>query len=249
MSIKKIVHIADLHRKAEEEDYPAWLLAKKFIKSFQPDIIVNHGDHLDLDYLGKHVEKDEEARHNKMLSKDFDLLKRDFDFLQRNSKEFIFILGNHEERVDKFIRQFPVLRGTVDFEIQAEIAKRSIIYQRPEDGAYRLGSLGCIHGWYFNIHHAMKHVTEYGGNIAYGHTHQLQTFTKRLPAQELEITGYCIPCLTDKDPKYFKGRPNKHVTGIGINYMNDEDGSFNLTQYKFNTKDWSFIFEGREVKL
>lgn len=246
--MKRIIHIADLHRKAGEEDHPSWLLAKKFIKSFKPDIIVNHGDHLDFDYLGRWVEDDEEARWNKLLKNDFDLLKKDFDFLQRHSKQLIFIEGNHDNRVEKVIKKFPFLRGSLDFKIKAEIDKRNIPFQPIEEGAYKLGKLGLIHGWYFNIHHAKKHVEEYGGNIAYGHTHQLQTYIKRLPAQDSEIGGFCIPCLTDKDPKYFAGKPNRHVNGIGVTYMQDS-GAFNLTQIKFDVHTWSFIFEGKQFKL
>jgi len=71
--MKRWLIIPDLHLDAVEQPHPAYLLVKRFAKSFKPNGVVFLGDNLDFDYIASFNKDDLKLLSAKSFQKDFDL--------------------------------------------------------------------------------------------------------------------------------------------------------------------------------
>ena len=97
------------------------------------------------------------------------------------------------------------------------------------------------------MHHAKKHLDVFGVNLAYGHLHDVQSFTG------VSVKGvheaFCLECLRSLNASFLKGKPNNwsHAFGI-VEYR--IDGTYTRFvpilingRFSFNGK----IFDGTSV--
>ena len=113
-----ILVIADTQAKSEEPlEYLLWV--GKYIADKKPDIIVHIGDHFDLPSLSSY-DKGTSKIEGKRLYKDIEAGVAGFKFLNlelEKHKDYhprkVFCLGNHEERLDRYVNDHPELQGTL----------------------------------------------------------------------------------------------------------------------------------------
>ena len=113
-----ILVIADTQAKSEESlEYLLWI--GKYIADKKPDIIVHIGDHFDLPSLSSY-DKGTSKIEGKRLYKDIEAGVEGFKFLNlelEKHKDYhprkVFCLGNHEERLDRYVNEHPELQGTL----------------------------------------------------------------------------------------------------------------------------------------
>lgn len=113
-----ILVIADTQAKSEESlEYLLWV--GKYIADKKPDIIVHIGDHFDLPSLSSY-DKGTSKIEGKRLYKDIEAGVEGFKFLNlelEKHKDYhprkVFCLGNHEERLDRYVNEHPELQGTL----------------------------------------------------------------------------------------------------------------------------------------
>ena len=113
-----ILVIADTQAKSEESlEYLLWI--GKYIADKKPDIIVHIGDHFDLPSLSSY-DKGTSKIEGKRLYKDIEAGITGFKFLNlelEKHKDYnprkVFCLGNHEERLDRYVNEHPELQGTL----------------------------------------------------------------------------------------------------------------------------------------
>lgn len=113
-----ILVIADTQAKSEESlEYLLWV--GKYIADKKPDIIVHIGDHFDLPSLSSY-DKGTSKIEGKRLYKDIEAGVAGFKFLNlelEKHKDYhprkVFCLGNHEERLDRYVNEHPELQGTL----------------------------------------------------------------------------------------------------------------------------------------
>ena len=113
-----ILVIADTQAKSEESlEYLLWI--GKYIADKKPDIIVHIGDHFDLPSLSGY-DKGTSKIEGKRLYKDIEAGVEGFKFLNlelEKHKDYhprkVFCLGNHEERLDRYVNEHPELQGTL----------------------------------------------------------------------------------------------------------------------------------------
>lgn len=113
-----ILVIADTQAKSEESlEYLLWV--GKYIADKKPDIIVHIGDHFDLPSLSSY-DKGTSKIEGKRLYKDIEAGVTGFKFLNlelEKHKDYkprkVFCLGNHEERLDRYVNEHPELQGTL----------------------------------------------------------------------------------------------------------------------------------------
>ena len=113
-----ILVIADTQAKSEESlEYLLWV--GKYIADKKPDIIVHIGDHFDLPSLSSY-DKGTSKIEGKRLYKDIEAGVEGFKFLNLELEKYkdyhprkVFCLGNHEERLDRYVNEHPELQGTL----------------------------------------------------------------------------------------------------------------------------------------
>lgn len=113
-----ILIIADTQCKGEESlEYMLWI--GKYIADKKPDIIVHIGDHYDFPSLSSY-DKGKSSAEGRRLDKDIEAGNIGFEYLNRfinsdinyNPRK-VFCLGNHENRLDRYIDDNPELIGTL----------------------------------------------------------------------------------------------------------------------------------------
>lgn len=113
-----ILIIADTQAKSEEDlEYLLWI--GKYIADKKPDIIVHIGDHFDMPSLSSY-DKGTSKIEGKRLYKDIEAGVEGFKLLNlelEKHKDYhprkVFCLGNHEERLGRYVNEHPELQGTL----------------------------------------------------------------------------------------------------------------------------------------
>lgn len=245
--IKRGLIIADRHLDATKEPHPAYLLVRKFAKELKPDFVVDLGDSLDLPYLGSFNRENLKLLSEHSFADDYDLFSSELDFWLQCTKKLTILQGNHDLRVERLAEKMPMFEGFLDYERAFELKKRGIPFYRLSDQPFRMGKLSLIHGWFYNVHHARKHLDVWGGNLCYGHCHVFQTASRVIPYHGEETQAWAIGSLSDVAPEYAKGRPMGHQNGFGVVYVDTRKGDFNL--FPVNIIHEKFLFEGKEWGL
>jgi predicted phosphodiesterase len=141
--------------------------------------------------------------------------------------KLVYIEGNHEERCERYVDKAPELQGLVDVERALKLKERNVQYVRfwSRGDLYQLGKLYVGHGAYTVQNHAAKHVRDFGCNLIYGHSHDVQMFTIKQRGKNQTLMGQSLGCLCAHDQPYMRGRPTNWSTAFGIVYLH-ADGIF-----------------------
>lgn len=243
--IKKVVILPDIHY--PEHSVRCLRVVNKFLADFSPDYLVYQGDQLDLGSIS-HWDKDKPLlKESKRLWKEYsdfneEVLKVHEKITKKNCKR-VFLLGNHENRAQRYVEKSPELEGMIEPEIYLGLKERGYTVV-PYNDVYKIGKLNIIHGFYYNIHHAAKTVNAFEGNVCYCHVHTSQEFTKTTPLDTKEFhSATSLPCLCNLNPDYKKNRPSSWVNGFGVMYLLP-DGNYSL--YRILIVDGSFIFNDKK---
>jgi hypothetical protein len=184
------------------------------------DEVVYLGDFMDFDLISSHNKDNLRAIAGKRLDAEYIYAGKILDRHQKAAPKARFTLleGNHEHRVERYIDANPVLEGKVEVETGLQLIKRRIKWVRfwSKGDSYRIGKARFIHGLYTNQYHSRKHVENYGENIFYGHTHDVQSYSKELQGADRTIVGQSLGCLCRYDQKYIRGKPTKWQQAIAV---------------------------------
>jgi len=215
--------------------------ALNFGEYFKPDETVILGDFINFDYISHFVEKDLIARENKRLFKDFGNANAILNIIQGFTKEkTTYLIGNHERRLDVWVRQHPEVEGLISLKLNLKLKDRGI-EAVPEGAIYKVGHARFTHGWYCIQYHAKRSVEYAGDNIFYGHVHDVQSYSKP-NCEQLPTIGQSLGCLCELNPEYMRNKPNRWVNAIGIFYL-DAKGVF--TYYVPIFINRKFIWNGK----
>lgn len=115
---KTILVIADTQCKSEENlDYMKAI--GKYIADKKPDVIVDIGDHYDFPSLSSY-DKGKSSSEGRRLEKDIKAGNLGFEYLNEAMEKDkyynprkVFCLGNHENRLDRYVDDHPELIGTL----------------------------------------------------------------------------------------------------------------------------------------
>lgn len=237
--IKMIVLLPDLHH--PHHDVFAWRAVLKFLARYQPNEANLLGDAMNMDAVD-HWLRDKgnlRALEGKRLISgyswfDQDVLTKIEEVVPSAHK--VYMGGNHEDWINIVVNKDPSLEGLVEPEIVLNLAQRGwewIPYMVEKHGQVtrgikRYGKLLVFHGTYANKYHAAKTADMFSKSCAYGHTHDLQSYTK---VTVDDFRGYhtaqSIGCLCEMSPAFMKGRQNRWVNAFGILYVRP-DGMYNL---------------------
>jgi predicted phosphodiesterase len=204
------------------------------------------GDQMEFECVSHWMKDKKRPLEGKRLKKDYESFNKEIltpleKAVHKDAKKVYFI-GNHEDWVRQAIDENPQGEGFWEIDINLKLEERGwkII---PLNEIWKLGKLWLIHGVYYNQYHAAKTVITYGHSIIYGHTHDLQEFTKVTPADVEDVhKGKSIGCLSDINPSYKRGFPNRYVNAFSIVYLYN-NGWFN--EYTINIMRGGFVWNGK----
>ena len=240
MAIKSIIILPDVHlTESIPKDY---LLVKAFIKDFKPDEIILLGDFMDIASLSAWDYDKKRIMEGRRFVKEVRRANNELDYLQKYSKKVIYLEGNHEDRVNRYLDKNPEMEGMIEIPEQLGLKERKINWIKM-NGLYKKGTMYFTHGMYTNLHNAKKHLQTLGCNVCYGHQHGTQTAMQNMKMQRPHM-AYALGTLGDKAPSYMKNRPANWISQFGIFYWNTKTGGFNL--YPVNIIKNKFLWKDKE---
>jgi len=196
---------------------------EKLMGDYRFDGYLQIGDFMDFDCISHHNKSNERAREGKRISADYDaagaILDRHQAIIRANNKDaqFVIIEGNHEYRMEKYIDEHKEFEGMFEVATALEFGRRKIQWVPfwSLGKSFKIGKAKFIHGRYTNQYHAAKTVNNYGCNIFYGHTHDIQTFSKEMDGEDSTIVGQSLGCLC-RPQSYMRGGPNKWQQAVTV---------------------------------
>ena len=238
-TVKKIVLLPDIHH--PHHDIFAVRAVLKFLEDFQPDEVNLIGDAMNMDAVD-HWLKDKgnlRALEGKRIISGYSWF--DQDVLQKIEEvapqaHKVYMGGNHEEWINIVVDREPSLEGLVEPEIVLNLRERGwewIPYlvrkgSSVTRGMKQYGKLLVFHGEFTNKYHAAKTADMFSRSSAYGHTHDVQSYTKvTVDDHRGYHTAQSIGCLCEMSPAFMRGRQNRWVNAFGILYVRP-DGMYNL---------------------
>jgi len=250
------------HRRAvviPDQHYPlhdkkAVSCVHKALRIIKPDIFINLGDvgewssvsHWSwkkkkkppLEYLLPHIKKE-----IKQVNDGINKMTMVLDHV--GCDERYVLTGNHDMWLNQFVEAHPYLDGYT-FEKACKWEERGYTVL-PHNQPLVIGKLALIHGAYVCVHHAKKHLQQYGMSIMYGHTHDIQRFTHTRHDNSIGAWSMgCLKSMTPENNEWLQGRLHNwgHCFGI-VDFF--PDGNFKVEVVEIvngRTTVWGEVING-----
>ena len=182
-------------------------------------------------------------------------VRRILERFEQNTKEIIYLAGNHEHRVErKIVELGEVGAGIANLVDPGRLLGQGrkpgwsyIEYSRKPECPlphYKIAKdLIAVHGWSFAKHAAAKHLEiARSYSVVHGHTHRAQSFTAREPVTGQTLKAWSPGCLSRLQPIYMQHSPTDWVHGFSLVYVSDDLGSW--TEYTVEIRDGMCILPG-----
>jgi predicted phosphodiesterase len=252
LKIKRAIVIPDQHYPLH--DYKAVSCVLKAIRLVEPDIFVNLGDVGEWSSVSHWNWKKKKKPPLEMLlpiiddeikkvSDGVDKMTMALDHVGCNERHML--TGNHDDWLNQFKEAHPYLTEYT-FEKALKLDERGY-RTHPHNRLLKIGKLGFIHGAYVCVHHAKKHLAQYGMSIMYGHTHDIQRFTHT--RHDNTIASWSLGCLKRMDAE-----SNEWLSGRLVNWGHAfaivdffPDGNFKVEVVEIvngRTSVWGQVIDG-----
>lgn len=223
--------------------------ARDFLKS--GDTFLAGGDQLDIASISEHNRGKPRLVEGLRLTDEYDELNRlilkDLDQFWAEGIKKVWITGNHENRVRRYLEANPGVTGLVEPEVYLSLAQRGWILQ-PEEVPYQDGKLGHTHGHGIFPRGkckdpAAKLVYHYRRSMVCGHVHGGYLSPDVTPADAKDFhVGVISPAAGQVNPGYRLNAPANYNRGFVYWYVRPDD-SFNV--YIVQMVDDVFTVEGK----
>lgn len=228
-------------------------LAAKFIKDFEPNLIIFGGDQLNSASVGR-WNKDKPAHflQNTYLE-EIDICKKQVLAPITNSApgaEFVWMDGNHDGWIYQWKDKYPQIEKLLNpwglLGVSGPHGKVKQWKYVPKGYVFPLGKLNMVHGDNLRARqdHSSAALQDWNCNLWYGHFHSFQAATKTDPQfQRNKKCAMAIPMLGQRNPAYGNGSANKYMQGFGYGFVAK---SGNFSGYPVLVVGNKVIIEGRE---
>ena len=217
--IKRVVVLPDIHCPTEDKKSVKAVL--QFIKDFKPHELIILGDFVDNYSISSHNKGKPGLVIGHDVKQEYDACNALLDTIQDVHKgKIVYLEGNHEFRSVRRAQENPELKDILDIEKSLRLEERKIKYVLcyTKGEVYKIGKAYFTHGLYTNDHHAKKHASNFGTNIFYGHTHDVQAFSLTQRGKDRTVVGQSLGCLCEEQG-YMQGRPSKWQQAFGVFYF------------------------------
>jgi len=217
--------LPDIHLPNEEPTVINPLL--RYLASERWDGAIILGDLMDLNVISSHNDKFPRLTQGQTFRADIDYTNEWLDGFCRTARKrnpaakLVYLEGNHEYRVERYLDANPRLEGTMELAERLRLKERGIDWVRSwsKGEVFTLGHANFVHGDTCSVYHAAKMVKDYGANVFYGHTHDVQEYSMHRKARGVTIKGKSLGCLCKYDPEWFRGRAHRWQHAFGVFYV------------------------------
>lgn len=220
-----------------------------FTSDFRPDVFILGGDQFNFDALRNNRRGRAEVltQSEGDIRKTYDVAKSLlFEPLSRYPwMKKVVIRGNHDLRLEKFIRNNPEWGGLIEPQDYCQLTTPD--WQFLNHGEhFKLGKLYFLHGDALKCKasdSAKRAAQVYGKNVRIGHFHTYASATLYSAIDEEVKTAISCPCACTRDMEWMGRAPNTWIQGLLYGYVN-ANGSFQ--DYVVIRGAEKLIIEGKE---
>lgn len=242
-NVEKWLVLADVHM-TEEVSKP-YRIVKQIIRKNKFNGVILLGDYMDVPSLSEWDKDKRKIMENQRFEKEIECANKELDFLQKFIEKVVYVNGNHEGRIDRYIEKNPELEGLLEVQNVLKLDERKIEFV-PLNQLLKIGHCYFTHGMFTGQYHASQHLRTLGCNIVYGHKHQPQHCMTNMKMQK-PIVAYGLGCLCELDQKYLKGLPPNWMNQFAVVTFDKKTGSFNVNVY--NIINEVCLFDGKKYSL
>jgi predicted phosphodiesterase len=226
----KILAAGDFHFPAENKK--ALAVFEKHLGQEKWDYLVLGGDILDFSYLSKYSIGNLRSIEGKRILKDYDYANKMLDRWKFKGKKY-FLLGNHDQRVEKYINANPNLEGMLELETNLHLKERGyeVINCYPKNEVLELGNFIFLHGIYHNQFHSKKTLDVFDKNVIYFHTHTFQQFTKTRFDKSAKF-AQSVGCMCNYEQDYMGKKASSWQ--MGFLELEDKGGIIKMQEVIIN---------------
>lgn len=243
----KVLEIPDTHHPIH--DKRAWKLLLTAMKWWKPDVIKLVGDFGEFESVTAHRKNPKNAA--RFLEKDVESVNKALDELDSlKARKKIYVFGNHESRVDRYIAdKAPELYESEFLAKRLRLKERGWSYV-PYGEHFRLGKVYTTH----DVNAAGKNAVDqalhaYQSNIVTGHTHRIRYIVEGNATGDVHVSA-SFGWLGDVKKIGYKQRMKAmkdYVLGFGIGRYNPSNGFTYLTPVPIVR--YSCCVEGKVFKV
>jgi predicted phosphodiesterase len=230
----KVAVLPDIH--VPRHDINALRSVFSFLKRNRWDEVIQLGDFLDLEQIAKFNVGNLRAVQGRDLWGDMLQGRRVLDRLLEASRtrnkrcRFTMLEGNHEQRIEKWIDAHPVAQGVFEIPKALEFEERKVQWV-PRTRVYKIGHAHFIHGNSCGKNHTGAHLSRFGGNVFYGHTHSVEQGSASKWCKDHAIIAQSLGCLCEISMDYIQGQPRPWEHAIA-SFSFRKDGTFNYVVHR-----------------
>jgi len=177
-----------------------------------------------------------EASAQDFLEDEIKPIRKILTRLRRSCRRIIYILGNHEFRIQAAcVRLGRLGRGIhslLDIKTHLDdLVDIWVDYGTDFKNAhYKITpTFLALHGLSTSKHAAAKHLEKLKSfSVVYGHTHRAQSDTRRNPITDDVYIAQSGGCLSKLQPLWMHGNPNEWVHGFSLAYVRNDLSRFSL---------------------
>jgi len=251
-----LIYLADAHLEPSVRPSRAYLAAKRFTFSIQPNYLVFGGDFGHWRSLCHHEKNKPLLRENQRYSRDIAICKEELEDFRDMlpDTEMYFLEGNHELWAEKFIEQeAATLEGTINLRKDLELDRLNIKWFKYNE-ILKIGKMAYTHGWDHTKYYAMRTLEAFADNIMVAHAHRPQYFIQQ-KGSPIHPQPYCcvgVGCLCDMNPHYLRNKRATWAHGLGMveyrkngefqpHHINIIDGKLTFGGWTWDVREKSFV--------
>lgn len=196
---KSVVHgtrwvfLSDTH--GDHIESGVYRIFREWMKSWKPTIRIAGGDHFDFRWLRSRASDNEKAEEIQSdITAGLELL--------RDYKPTVFLMGNHDDRLNRAKESYIGAVKGLGIHIQEEIDDaldkncRVLPYDK-RDGVYKLGDVSFIHGFGSGLASLRRSGLVYG-RVVQGHLHSVENVPVERHERGFALSAGCM-CKLDLD--------------------------------------------------
>jgi len=225
LSIKqpKILVVGDTHT-TDTQDLSRFNLLNKFILDKQPDVVIFMGDFLTLQCLSAWDANKRAMMEGRRYYKEIDAGNEALDMAFKGvtyNPEVVFIEGNHEDRLTRYLEKDPTFEGAVSVPKDLKLEERGIKFI-PYREYYRTNEVSFTHIPFnkvreiggINICRKASQVTV--SSVVFAHTHNQELAHIHKQGMPHLQDLYCCGAFFEEVEDYMHGRVTEYWRGLTL---------------------------------
>jgi predicted phosphodiesterase len=234
MKKEKWVICGDQHVPWHDKTVHATFL--RFLKLYKPDGIIINGDFIDGYSVSKYLKGaiDLQLSDRTMITLEKEMIPAnnildDYDMCIPKKCKKVFIYGNHEDRLRKFVGQNlnSILGNLISPRRLLNLDRRKYeIIENYPSGYYELGHLQVAHGSKISVNASKGILDEYRHSVVNNHTHTAAiTYVGGIGVKQIGICNGCMCDFNSQGMKYSKNTGRWVHSWLTV-IVDPVDGSF-----------------------